>query len=112
MISKRPVILIYTNQPDPDFLRQICAGIEEEGVFYRAVPKESESLDTLAYEAANDSMLGSGIGVSGVDIALQLRGLRKGQNVKAYHMPTFEQCRCLGADSARAVKRTAFKMFE
>ena len=77
MISRRPSIFIYTSQPDMDFLREIRAGIEEEGVFCEVFPREGADLDTLAYEAANDSMLGSGIGLCGVDAAMQMRGLKK-----------------------------------
>ena len=101
MIIKRPSIFIYTNEPDRDFLREVCAGIEEEGVFYEIIPG--------AYDAANDSMLGSGVGISGTDIAMQMRGIAKGRNVEVYHMPTYEQCRRLGANSARAIKKQSFK---
>ena len=34
MIIKRPSIFIYTHQADPAVLKEVCAGIEEEGVFY------------------------------------------------------------------------------
>ena len=54
-------------------------------------------------------MLGSGIGLAGVDLALQLRGMKKGSNVEQYHMPTYQQCRWLGANSARAVKKQGFR---
>ena len=81
MIIKRPSIFIYTNEPDRDFLREVCAGIEEEGVFYEIIPGEAADLDELAYDAANDSMLGSGVGISGTDIAMQMRGIAKGRNV-------------------------------
>lgn len=109
MIIKKPSIFIYTNGADKDFLREICAGIEEEGVFWEVIPRDEAELDTLAFEAAKDSMLGSGIGVKGVSMAMQMRGLKKGQNVKFYQMPTFDQCRRLGANSARAIKKLAFK---
>ena len=109
MISRRPSIFIYTNDPDGDFVKEICAGLEEEGVFYEIIPREDAELDTLAFEAARDSMLGSGIGVKGVDAAMQMRGIAKGKNVEQYHMPTYEQCRKLGANSARAIKKQCFK---
>ena len=82
MISRRPSIFIYTSQPDMDFLREIRAGIEEEGVFCEVFLREGADLDTLAYEAANDSMLGSGIGLCGVDAAMQMRGLKKDRTRK------------------------------
>lgn len=109
MIVKKPSIFIYTSHADPDFLREICAGIEEEGVFYEIFPRDDANPDTLAFEAARDSMLGSGIGIRNVDAALQMRGIAKGKNVEAYHMPTYEQCRKLGSNSARAIKKMPFK---
>lgn len=109
MISRRPSIFIYTRQEDEDFLREICAGIEEEGLFYEIFPRAEGDVSLLAYEAARDSMLGSGIGLAGMDAALQLRGMKRGSNVEQYHMPTYQQCRWLGANSARAVKKQGFR---
>ena len=34
MVVNKPTINIYTREPDEDLLREICAGIEEEGVLY------------------------------------------------------------------------------
>lgn len=109
MIAKKPSILIYGNQPDRDLLREICAGIEEEGVLYEVLELESADLDELAYEAASGSILGAGIGITGLRAAMQMRGLNKGQNVFEINHPSFSQCRSLGANSARAIKRVAFK---
>lgn len=64
MVVNRPTIIIYTREGDEDLLREICAGIEEEGVLYEIHSREG-TLDELAYEAAKESMLGSGIGVTG-----------------------------------------------
>ena len=98
MIIKRPSIFIYVNNPDAVFLRDVCAGIEEEGVFYEIKEMETALPDELEWNAANDSMLGSGVGISG-----------KGRNTESYQNPTPMQCRKLGANSARAVKKLAFK---
>lgn len=110
MIVKKPSIFIYTYDPDPDFLREILAGIEEEGVFSEVFARNTENADRLAFEAARDSMLGSGIGLSGVDAALQMRGLPEGRNVEKYHMPTYGECRNLGSNSARAIKKLGLKL--
>jgi hypothetical protein len=109
MITRRPSIFIYTHDADEDFLREIRAGIEEEGIYSETYEREDADPDTLAFEAARDSMLGSGIGVAGVDIALQMRGLKKGSNAAFYHMPTFQQCRDTGANSARIIKKLGLK---
>ena len=34
MIIKKPSIFIYIHKPDSLVLKEVCAGIEEEGVFY------------------------------------------------------------------------------
>lgn len=109
MIIKKPSIFIYVNNPKTTVLKEICAGIEEEGVFYDVKNMESASLDELAWNAANDSMLGSGIGILGSSIALQLRGVPKGKTVESYEQAEKSQCRKLGANSARAIKKLTFK---
>lgn len=109
MVVNKPSILIYVNHPDRDYMREICAGIEEEGILYQIRELEGE-LDDLAYDAANESMLGSGIGISGRRIAMQMRRLPRGRNVFELHAPRFWQCRNLGANSARAIKKMPFKI--
>lgn len=109
MIARRPSIVIYTYRGDRQLLREICAGIEEEGVFYEVTEKDTGDVDRLAYEAAEDSVLGSGIGVSGADAALQMRRLPVGRNVQKFHQPTKEQCRELGSNSARIIKKEGLK---
>ena len=60
MIVKKPAIFIYTSEPDREILREICAGIEEEGVFYEIkeqtlVPKDARSTAArFAWQAAQD----------------------------------------------------------
>lgn len=109
MIIKKPSIFIYVYEPDPSILKELCAGIEEEGVFYEVKERNAASIDELAWNAANDSMLGSGIGVSGSRIALQMRGIPKGRNLESYQNPMKEQSRKLGANSARAIKKLPFR---
>ena len=108
MVVNKPSIIIYTNEPDEDFLREICAGIEEEGVLYTIADHKGD-LDTLAFDAARESMLGSGIGITGNHMAMQMNRLPKGKNVFELIQPTFRQCRNLGANSARAIKKMPFK---
>lgn len=108
MVINRPEILIFTREPDEDFLREVCAGIEEEGVPFRTMARDDD-LDSLAYEAAAESILGVGIAVCGDCLALQMEHLPKGKNVFELNHPRFWQCRNLGANSARAVKKLPFK---
>ena len=90
MVVNRPEIILYTCRPDEDYLKEICAGIEEEGVLYQVCSRQGD-LDTLAFEAAAASMMGCG------------------KNVFELNCPRFWQCRNLGANSARAVKKMPFK---
>lgn len=108
MVVNRPTILIYVNQPDEDYLKEVCAGIEEEGVLWQ-VRRMEEDMDQLAYTAARESMLGSGIGICGHRLAMQMNRLPKGHNVFELDSPSLGQCRKLGANSARAVKMMPFK---
>ena len=108
MVVNKPAIIIYTNEPDEDLLREVCAGIEEEGVLYQVSSHEGD-LDTLAFEAAKESMLGYGVGITGARLAMQMERLPKGRNVFELNMPRFWQCRNLGANSARAIKKMPFK---
>ncbi len=109
MIVKRPSIFIYTNTPNGEYLKEICAGIEEEGVFFEIFEREAADLDTLAFDAAGDSMMGSGIGICGDHVALQMKGIAKGKNIESYHMPTPAECRKIGANSARSIKKMPLK---
>ncbi|MEE8836533.1 MAG: glycerol dehydratase reactivase beta/small subunit family protein [Eubacteriales bacterium] len=109
MIARKPSILIYTHAADDKILKEICAGIEEEGVFYDISEKEQTDVDRLAFEAAGESVLGSGIGISGTEAAFQMSRLPVGRNIMKYRLPDTEQCRLLGTNSARAVKREPLK---
>ena len=109
MITKRPSIYIYTDTPDQAVLREICAGIEEEGLFYEISEQPGQDLENLTWHAANDSMLGSGVGLKGGRAAFQIRGLKTGQFIDYYAYPSKEDSRRLGTNSARAIKKRPFK---
>lgn len=109
MIVKKPSIFIYTNKPNQEYLKEICAGIEEEGVFFEVFQRETADLDALSFEAANDSMMGSGIGILKNSVAMQMKGIPKGKNIESYQNPGPEECRKIGANSARAIKKMPFK---
>ena len=49
MVVNKPTIIIYTNDPDQEFLHEICSGIEEEGLLYEIHERAGE-LDDLAHE--------------------------------------------------------------
>lgn len=109
MITNRPSVFIYTvNVDDSDMIREICAGIEEEGLLYEIKRFYYGSIHELSFLAANESILGSGIGIEGKKIGLQLRSIPKGRDVFFIEKPTLSQCRKLGSNAARAIKRVPF----
>ena len=105
MIAKRPSIFIYTFQPDSRIVKEICAGIEENGVFFEVFEKESPDLEQLGFEAARDSMMGTGIGICRDAVLLQMKGLPRHRYVESWKQPTADVCRRVGANSARAIKK-------
>lgn len=109
MIIKKPSIYIYANKPNQEVLREICSGIEEEGVFYEVIERSEEDVNILSWTAANDSMLGSGVGIKENAAAFIIRGLKMGKNIEYFAYPSKEESRILGMNSARAIKKQAFK---
>lgn len=109
MIVKRPSILIYGHRADQRIIREICAGVEEEGVLYEVIEKPETAAAALAYQAALDSMLGAGIGINNTQAVMQMRPLPLGQPVFTVNNPSPEQSRVLGSNSARAIKKQPFK---
>lgn len=109
MISNKPTILIYAYQPNDAILKEACAGMEEEGLLYEVVSMEHSDLSKLAFESANASILGTGIGIIEKSIELTIRSLPMGKCL--YHLidPSRLEARNLGANAARAVKRVPFK---
>ena len=110
MVIKKPTIFIYTCQPDRAVLKEVCAGMEEEGVFFEIFEQKETEPAQLAWQAAQVSMLGSGVGISGMDAACSMRGLPKKRCVQVCRNGNREQCRSLGANSARAIKRQPLKV--
>lgn len=109
MIVNKPSIYIYVNNADAKILREVCSGIEEEGVFFEIFEKLENDVNELCFNAAEDSMLGSGVGISAADVAFTIRGMKKGKNVEQHSSPTQDASRILGTNSARCVKKQFFK---
>lgn len=109
MTGKRPGIFIYSNEGDSGILKEICAGIEEEGLFYEMIEKKG-GIKELAFQAAADSKLGCGIGIRKNHVAMQMQPLPEETPIFFIESPTPAQGRALGANSAKGVKRLPFKI--
>lgn len=61
---RKPVILIYAADINEELLKEVEAGIEEEGVpFQVKMYIEDKNAENLAYEAAKSSILEAGLGM-------------------------------------------------
>jgi hypothetical protein len=99
----KPRVLILTAGPET-LLREICAGIEEEGVPFEVLPAGSGTAGELAEEAARRSPLDVGVGLdrTGVTIVHHSK-LPTGKPVSGDPTRTRSGARRSGHDAARVV---------
>ncbi|GAB6179576.1 hypothetical protein JCM14036_08950 [Desulfotomaculum defluvii] len=91
-------------------LREIQAGIEEEGVPYLLQKSEQSDRVDLAYQGANASQLGVGIGISPTGICIHYHKLPEDQPLFSLDGDgTPEEWRYFGYNAARLVKGLPFK---
>ncbi len=118
MIVKKPTIVIYTHGGSTQLLREICAGIEEEGVLYEITDHESGTASTLSEMACRASMLGVGIGLDGNGASLHIKGMNVHQSedettaLLSHTTLDPEKARALGTNSARVIKRLPLRLPE
>lgn len=93
----------YANSIDLSQLKEVCAGIEEEGVPYRLQKEEKEQTSIeLAAEAASSSPLHIGIGIDQYkEISVHHEKLKK---EVPYLMGNLQNGRQAGKNAARLVK--------
>lgn len=113
--ESKPTIIIHANKDfgGKNILKQICYGIEEEGIPYEVIMVDDCSNHIkMAYEACQNSRLGVGIGISEGYVALHYEKLQEEEplfNVSTHG--DIETIRAIGKNSARLVKRLPFKLF-
>ena len=118
MIAKKPTIVIYTHRADEALLKEVCAGIEEEGVLYEIAPHTGGIADELSLAACDTSMLGVGIGMDGIELSLHIKGMnfRQGDAEKtalfSLRSPDAAEARALGANGARVIKKLPLRLSE
>ena len=100
----KPSIIIKTYNPDPKALREILAGIEEEGMLY-SLGYENNNFDyyKLAKDAAVSSHVQVGIGINGKKAALCTH---KTRDIILFDTDT--DYRLIGQNGARYVKGNPF----
>lgn len=100
----RPTIIIKAYEGKAGIIKEVLAGIEEEGVLYKITSTKSrKSAAILAKEAAEESQLEVGIGIYEDQVVLTIHKL----NGKAL-LETEVEYRKLGQNAARYVKGNSF----
>ena len=116
MIAKKPTIVIYTHRADEALLKEVCAGIEEEGVLYEIAPHTYGTAGERSTAACDASMLGVGIGMDGTELSLHIKGMnfRHGDHEKtalfSHKSPDASTARALGANVARVIKKLPLRL--
>ncbi|WP_070001028.1 glycerol dehydratase reactivase beta/small subunit family protein [Cellulosilyticum sp. I15G10I2] len=96
----RPEIIIKTYNPDTKALKEMLAGIEEEGVLYKVIHEQMpKDQMTLGYIASQMSQLEVGIGIQADHAALYVKKIK---DAPLFH--TTAKHRKLGQNAARYVK--------
>ena len=103
--AHKPTVLIYAFMPDSQAANALGAGLEEEGVPFSLIEKQSDTAEELAEAAARDSILHCGIGLCGQTAVMTIDGLPNGDMLFATQI----DWKTLGANAARAVKKQKFK---
>lgn len=96
-----PYIVINYYTPDSEILKEIKAGIEEEGGLYltQKVVEDMDSL-TLSYESSKQSSLGIGIGINKTSIHLSFQQQLKPLSISMVG----ETPRNIGQNAVRLIK--------
>lgn len=109
MQTNKPAVHFYVVDDTLPSIREICAGMEEEGVPWRILRMDGTA-PVLAHRAAADSVLETGIGLTAGEVALQMRKVAEDRPLFAFTAPTAEQYRMIGINAARAVKKKRFRI--
>ncbi|MBC8060102.1 MAG: glycerol dehydratase reactivase beta/small subunit family protein [Clostridiaceae bacterium] len=109
MKTKRPVIKVFVTKTSEAFLKEVLAGIEEEGVLYEVESCEYGSAKDLATIAAAESLLETGIGIDKEFACITICKLPKNSALQSYSCLDNAQLRLAGSNAARIIKGLPLK---
>lgn len=102
----KPAITVLTYKPKDGFLKEILAGIEEEGVNFEVQEDTLKDAASLSEKASKISKLEVGIAVIEHQAYVHVRNLPKGKYL--FKIEVEEDARRAGYDAARYVKGNPF----
>jgi hypothetical protein len=109
METKRPVIKVLVAKTSEGFLKEVLAGIEEEGVLYEVEISSYGFSKDLANKAANESLLETGIGIDEEFASITICKLPKNNPLKSYSCLSAKELRLAGSNAARIAKGIPLK---
>lgn len=109
MKTKRPVIKVFVTKGLERFLKEVLAGIEEEGVLYELETREYGSSKELATIAASESLLETGIGIDKELASITICKLSEKNPLQSYSCLDNHKLRLAGSNAARIVKGIPLK---
>ncbi|RKG92778.1 glycerol dehydratase reactivase beta/small subunit family protein [Corallococcus terminator] len=101
--SQRPTVRVVYRRDALVALREVCAGLEEEGVPFECEPTDAPLL-AAAHEAAARSRLLVGVAVAGTEACVHFSQLAVDAPVLHVTDASASMLRLLGQDAARLVK--------
>jgi hypothetical protein len=110
MEIKKPVINIFLNGVEKEFLKEVLAGIEEEGVLYEVYSREEAQAERLAHEAAVQSLLETGIGMSKEYLCVNIAKMPEENPLVKIKSSSRMELRMAGINAARLVKGIPLKL--
>lgn len=108
-MSKPTVHVLCTSDAAPAALKELLYGLEEEGIPWEKDTKAGGDALSLAWEAAQASRLGVGVGVDGQSVVLHFNKLEREQPLYRIPARSIGLARVLGANAARLVKKLPLK---
>ena len=111
MNTSKPVLYIYYNSLGEKFLNEILAGVEEEGVLFEVKKSDMEvsTAENLAYEAALESILETGIGIDEQHVCVTCSKLPRHEPLQRFLLAKKTNLRLAGSNAARLVKGIPLK---
>jgi len=104
------IICIFSHDGYEAKLRELQAGMEEEGVPYSLLDGSPADALSLAYKGAQASLLGVGVGISPVAMCIHYQKMPEGQPLFILEgQGTLPEWRYFGYNAARLVKGLPFK---
>jgi len=109
MKPKKPVIKVLVTRVAKCFLKEVLAGIEEEGVLYEVETIEHGSSKELATAAACESLLETGVGIDEEVISITICKLPANNPLQSYSCLNNDNLRLAGCNAARIIKGIPLK---